>query len=93
MGCTDCTTLHLDENKEPPCEGCYVELDEANHEIWKLYILCHDQVRMTSMGDVIGLDHNSVIADIRLYHHDEWEQQRLFEGVTLCWTIEQECKK
>ena len=63
-------------------------MDIENHKTWKLYILCRDQIRLSSMGDVIGLDHGAVIKDIELYG----EGQKMFEDILLCWEIEQEMR-
>lgn len=64
-------------------------MDIENHKTWKLYILCRDQIRLSSMGDVIGLDHNAVIRILELYD----EGQQMFEDILLCWEIEQELRE
>lgn len=45
-------------------------------------------MRLSSMGDVIGLDHNAVIKILELYD----EEQPMFEDILLCWEIEQEMR-
>lgn len=63
-------------------------MDVENHKTWKLYILCRDQIRQTSMGDVMGLDHNAVIEILKLYG----EGRQMFEEILLCWSIERELR-
>jgi len=53
----------------------------------QLYLLVRDQVRVTAMGDIIGLDHVAVKNVIDLY---EVENKRLvFLGILKCFEIEQ----
>jgi len=44
------------------------------------------------MGEVIGLDHNAVLGDIKLYVEAD-EIRKTFEGVLECFRIEQEYKE
>jgi len=77
---------------EPPCDKCYVELDEHNAEVWNIYLLVRDQVRMTSMGDIIGLDHVAVLDIIKLYVATD-NVKETFEHVLECFNIERELTK
>jgi len=65
-------------------------LDETNDEIWKIYSLVRDQLRVASTGEVIGLDHGAVLGDIELYTDNVKE---MFESVLYCFQIEQEFMK
>jgi len=77
-------------DKEPPCEGCYVELYIENKRIWKLYTLCQNQVLRAGMdGTVVGLDHNAVIETLKIYG----EGLQMFEEILYCWSIAQELNK
>lgn len=55
--------------------------------------MCHDQVRVSSMGDIIGLDNKSVIATLELYASEESERKQIFEDILFIRNIEQESKK
>ena len=57
-----------------------------------MYSLCRNQVRVAPMGEVIGLDHGAVLGDIKLYHTDG-DVKRIFEGVLMCYNLEQEFSK
>ena len=83
--------LNEDDDTEPPCERCYVVLDEGNVKAWDIYSLVRNQVRVAPMGEIIGLDHNAVLGDIKLYV-DANEIKKTFEGVLECFHIEQELK-
>jgi len=65
-------------------------LEEANAEIWSLYLLVRDQLRMTPMGDIIGLDYGAVLDVIKLYTDDV---KGSFERVLECFRIEREFEK
>ena len=80
------------DGTEPPCDNCYVELDEANVEIWHIYSLVRNQVKVTPMGDVIDLDHCAVLKDIELYV-DANKVKKVFESVLECFQIERELAK
>ncbi len=61
---------------------------QDNYKIWKMYSLCRDQVRLSGMGDLIGLDNNAVIKILELYG----EGQKMFEDIQVLFNIEQEYK-
>lgn len=89
MGCVDCTDMYLDEGKEPPCGGCYVELLPENEKSWNIFMACQDQVRRAGMdGTIVGLDYTAVIAILGLY--GEGENKELFEDIKMCSKIKQE---
>jgi len=67
-----------------------VILDVENVDIWEIYSLCRNQVRVAPMGEMIGLDYGVVLNVIELYTADV---KRIFEGVLKCFYIEQEYKK
>lgn len=57
-----------------------------------MYALVGNQVRVAPMGEIIGLDHNAVLGDIKLYATDG-DVKKLFEGVLTCHNLEQEFSK
>lgn len=65
---------------------------DGNVKIWYMYSLTGDQIRVTPMGEVIGLDHGAVLDTIELYATDG-EVKRLFEGVRMCHQIAVEFSK
>lgn len=77
---------------EPPCDECYVELDKANIEVYEMYQLVGNQVRVTSMGEIIGLDYAAVINTIKLYIIDS-DIKEIFEGILMCCRIEQKLSR
>jgi len=72
---------------EPPCENCFVELDEENREVVEMYNLVRTQYLLTPMGDVFGLNYAAVKAILDLYEVKNPKQ--MFEDILLCWKIEQ----
>ena len=66
-------------------------LDEANIEVWNIYSLVRDQVRVAPMGEIIGLDHVGVLGDIKLYVAAD-KVKETFEQVLMCYQLEQEFK-
>jgi len=81
--------LNDEDGTEPPCERCYVELNEANVEAWKIYSLCRNQIRVAPMGEVIGLDYGAVLNVIELYTDNV---KKTFEQVLACYRLEEELK-
>ena len=69
----------------------FVALDKANMEVYGLYNLVRDQVRVAPMGGVIGLDHGAVLGVIKLYNTDGVKS--IFEGILMCHQVEQEFAK
>jgi len=67
-------------------------LDEHNVETYNIYLLVRNQVRLSPMGEIIGLDHNAVLSDIELYAKDD-DVKTVFEKVLNCFQIEQEFNK
>ena len=67
-----------------------MQLDDVNAEVWGLYIIVRDQLRITPMGDVIGLDHGAVLDVLKLYTDDV---KAVFEWILLCYRIEKEVSK
>ena len=54
-----------------------------------MYSLVRNQVRVAPMGEIIDLDHNAVLGDIKLYATNG-NVKKLFESVLMCFQIEQE---
>lgn len=81
--------MNDDDGTEPPCDGCYVELDEDNVEIWDIYSLVRGQLRLAPMGEVIGLDYKAVLDIVKLYFAAD-EVREIFESIIKCFQIEQE---
>ena len=52
--------------------------------------MVRDQLRITPMGDVIGLDYGAVIDVLKLYTDDV---KAMFEWILLCYRIEKEARK
>jgi len=52
--------------------------------------MVRDQLRITGMGDVIGLDKGAVLDVIELYTEDV---KAMFEWILLCYRIEKEASK
>lgn len=69
-----------------------MELDEHNATIWNIYALVRNQVRLSSMGDLIDLDHTAVLGDIGLYFA-AGKVKETFEDVLECFSIEREFVK
>lgn len=67
-------------------------LDEDNIEIWQVYLLTRNQIRVAPMGEVIGLDYAAVLNVVKLYVNVD-EIKKTFEGVLECFRIEQESEK
>jgi hypothetical protein len=80
-------SLYEEEDSEPPCERCYVPLDDSNAMVYGLYTLVRNQVRMTSMGDIVDLDYRAVLEVIKLYVAAD-ELKKTFERVLQCFYIE-----
>jgi len=55
-------------------------------------MLVHDQVRVASSGDIIGLDYGAVLDVVKFYVADS-DVKRIFENVIMCGQIEQEFSK
>ena len=87
--CEDCCHEWGGNNGEPPCEKCYIEPGTETVEVWNLYLLCRNQVRVAPMGEVIGLDYGAVIELLKLYRHGK----QMFENIMFCWRIERESQK
>ena len=64
---------------------------EVNNEVVDMYLRVRNQVRLSSMGDVIGLDYSAVLKVLDLYKVED--TQKVFEDILLCWNIEQEINK
>lgn len=69
-----------------------MQLSDENFEIWNIYLLVRNQVKVTPTGDIIGLDHNAVLGDIKLYFAAD-EVKKVFESVLECFNIERELIK
>ena len=69
-----------------------MQLDDENIEIWNVYLLVRNQVKLTPMGDIIGLDYVAVLDVIKLYFVAD-EIKRGFESVLECFSIERELIK
>jgi len=67
-------------------------LDEHNVETYDIYLLVRNQVRLSPMGEIIGLDYNAVLNVIKLYIKDD-NVKMIFENVLNCFQIEQEFNK
>jgi len=67
-------------------------LDERNVETYDIYLLVRNQVRLSPMGEIIGLDYNAVLNVIKLYIKDD-NVKMIFENVLNCFQIEQEFNK
>lgn len=73
----------------PDCEKCgEVELFESNKEICEMYILVRGQVLLNPSGDIYGLNHAAVWADLKLYKVEN--ELQMFEDILSCYKIEQE---
>lgn len=92
MNCEDCVKIYEKDNEEPPCDGCYVKLDEGNTEAVNIYFLVRDQIRVAPMGEVVGLDYGTVLDVIKLYAIDG-DVKKIFEDVLTCHRIEQEFRE
>lgn len=66
-----------------------MELDEQNKEIFNMYALIRNQLRVTPMGDIMGLDYGAVLHTIKLYVNPK-RVRHMFELMLLCNRIEQE---
>lgn len=64
-------------------------MDEDNVEIWHVYSLVRGQVRITPMGEVIGLDYAVVLDIVKLYFVVD-EIKEAFELIRECFQIERE---
>lgn len=67
-------------------------MDEHNVETYDIYLLVRNQVRLSPMGEIIGLDYNAVLNVIKLYIKDD-NVKMIFENVLNCFQIEQEFNK
>ena len=84
-------TLYTRENKEPPCDACWVELDAENQTVWKLFSLCSGQVLRAGMDGIeVGLDYKTVISIIDFYTSAEEDKKQIFEDIRFCYSIKQE---
>jgi hypothetical protein len=72
---------------EPPCDNCYVKLDEHNIIVYNLYSLVRNQVRMTGFGDIIDLDYTAVLDVVKL-HVAAGEVKETFNRILECFNIE-----
>lgn len=57
-----------------------------------MYQLVANQVRISSMGEVIGLDYGVVLDVIKVYFEGE-DVKKTFNGVLMCYRIEKEARK
>ena len=69
-----------------------MQLDDENVEIWNIYLLVRNQVKVTPMGDIFGLDYVAVLDVIKLYFVAD-EIKRVFESVLECFDIERDLTK
>lgn len=91
MNCEDCAELYSKgtADREPPCEQCFVLLDESNVENWNIYLLVQNQIKVAPMGEIIGLDYAAVLNVIKLYVAAD-KVKKTFESILVCYNIEQE---
>ena len=54
--------------------------------------MCRNQVKLSPMGDIIGLDYNAVISVIKTYCKS-YEVRQMFEDIVYCWGVEKEMEK
>lgn len=66
-------------------------MDEVSLTFYSMYALVRNQVRISSMGDIIDLDYNAVLDVIALYFPVE-RVKEVFEYVLQCFRIEQELR-
>jgi len=59
----------------------------------RIYGLIRNQVRVTAMGEVVGLDYGAVLNVVKLYVKDDEEARRIFENVLICYQTEKELDK
>jgi len=64
-------------------------LDEANTEVWDMYLLVRNQIKLAPMGEIIGLDYGAVLDTIKLYATND-DVKKLFEQMLCCHRIEEE---
>jgi len=83
--------LYEERDMEPPCERCYVELDEENKEVMDLYLKVRNQVRLSPMGDIIGLDYNALNFIMDIYGIEN--KRDMFEKMLVCFAIDRELSK
>ena len=59
-----------------------------NEEVVKLYWMVRTQVKLSPMGDIIGIDHSAVMNILKL--HEIEDKRRMFDEILACFNIEQE---
>lgn len=64
-------------------------MDESNVVFYNMYSLVRNQVRVSSIGDLIDLDYAAVLNTIKLYV-DADGIKKTFERVLECFDIERE---
>lgn len=77
--CDVCERINSKAGRETPCKDCLPPLYEENRDAVKIYMLVQDQVRISPMGGIVGLDHNAVHAALELY--EIADRRRVFEQV------------
>lgn len=66
-----------------------MQLDECSVVFYNMYAFVRNQVIVSSMGDVIDLNHQAVLGDIKLDTPAD-EVKKTFERVLECFNIERE---
>ena len=67
-----------------------MKLDESYVELYSIYAIVRNQVRVSAMGETIGLDFDAVLSVINLYVDSKEELKEAFEFVLKCFNIERE---
>lgn len=65
-----------------------VVLFDENTRIVELYDLVRDQVTLSSMGEVISLNHLAIMNMLELFHIED--RLKTFMGVLECFRVDQE---
>ena len=55
-----CRRIYERRGEDPPCGTCLPRLKAENQEALEVYLMVGDQVRVSAMGKVIGLDLGAV---------------------------------
>ena len=74
----------------PPCEACFVELDERNVQAVGIYFLVRNQMRIAPSGMVLGLDYNAVKIVMDIEGIELEDSKDIFDQVLKCFEIERE---
>ena len=78
--CKDCVHLYSLDNTEPECKECphkEIILYPENQDLFFIFLLIRNQILTAGMGEIIGINHLTLLELLNLYHIPE--KKKAFE--------------